>query len=389
MDTSIKNRNAAIGLGITTAVLIVILVIGVVMTLQRVKKLQTIGAAVSSAASNQTECDLGKVPCSFDTDPTVLPPPVAPTSGAFNLAAAQYAAQVVGTLEAASLDYAYPSPPAGATIVSVFSGVNTNTNPNKPSQNKNVNIGWVLSAQGGKQLWIGYRGTQTAPEWQEDMEVQQVQLMEVKGMKGKPVLVHSGFYNAYKEVRSTVRKIVSDAVAVDPSITVYVSGHSLGAAIATLCMADFAAAPIANLQDVRGYVFAPPRVGNSAFVSMLLGAAAGPVVRELHFIANDADIVPTLPLAVHPNFKDTSKPLLYTQFPLLRFTDDWGSWVLNHTMPIYVTNLTKLTAPVVVPVTEADKMKSQRRAVKGGSTRNRDLDSGASHMFHKNMFLNA
>lgn len=385
MDASIKNRNAAIGLGITTAILLVVLIIGTVMTLQKMKKLQNVGNAVASAASNETECDEGKVPCSFETDPTVMPPALAPTNGAFSLSAAQYAAQVVGTLEAASLDNQYPLAPSGATIVSVFSGVNTNDDPSKTSQNKNVNIGWVLTAQGGKQLWVAYRGTQTAPEWQEDMEVQQVMLMP----GNPPVLVHSGFLKAYQEVRTTVRKLVSEAVAVDPSVTVYVSGHSLGAAIATLCVADLAAAPIAGLQDVRGYVFAPPRVGNSAFVSMLLGAASGPVVKELHFIANDADIVPTLPLAVHPNFKNTSQPLLYTQFPMLRFTDDWGSWVLNHTMPIYVANLTRLSAPVPLQVPEAAKLKSQRyRGTKTQRARNKDLDSGASHMFHKNMFLN-
>lgn len=386
MDAASKSRNAAIGFGVTTAVLLFVLIVGVIMTLQKVGKLQTVGEAVKSAASNETECDEGKVPCSFEPDLTVMPPPVGPTMGGFNLAAAQYAAQVVGTLEAASLDYEYPPAPPGATIVSVFSGINTNKDASKPSQNKNVNIGWVLTAQAGKQLWVGFRGTQTAPEWQEDMEVQQVQLTT---MNGTPVLVHSGFYNAYNEVRATVRQLVANAVNADPSTTVYVSGHSLGAALSTLCMADFAANPIPNLQDVRGYVFAPPRVGNRAFVSMLLAASAGPVIRELHFIANDADIVPTLPLAVHPNFKDTSKPLLYTQFPLLRFTEDWGSWVLNHTMPIYVANLTKLTAPVPLPVPEAEVMKSaqRRRAKMTTSLRNRDLDSGASHMFHKNMFL--
>ena len=385
MDAATKSRNAAIGLGVTTAVLLFVLIVGVIMTLQKAGKLQNVGEAVKSAASNETECDAGKVPCGFEPDPTVMPPPVGPTRGAFSLPAAQYAAQVVGTLEAASLDNEYPEAPSGASIVSVFSGVNTNKDPSKTGQNKNVNIGWVLTTQGSKQLWVGFRGTQTAPEWQEDMEVQQVLLMSNNGV---PVLVHSGFYNAYNEVRDTVRQLVSSAVAADPSTTVYVSGHSLGAALSTLCIADFASNPIPGLQDVRGYVFAPPRVGNRAFVSMLLGASAGPVVRELHFIANDADIVPTLPLAVHPNFKDTSKPLLYTQFPLLRFTEDWGSWVLNHTMPIYVANLTKLTAPVPLPVTEADKLKSvQQRRVKPLS-RNRDLDSGASHMFHKNMFLN-
>lgn len=386
MDVSTRNRNAAIGLGVTTAILLVVLIIGIVMTLQKVHKLQVVGDAVASAASNETECDEGKVPCNFETDMTVMPPPLVPSNGAFSLPAAQYAAQVVGTLEAASLDNQYPVAPSGASIVSVFSGVNTNDDPSDTNQNKNVNIGWVLTAHGGKQLWVAYRGTQTAPEWQEDMEVQQVILMP----GNPPILVHSGFYKAYQEVRSTVRKLVADVVAADPSVTVYVSGHSLGAAIATLCIADLAAAPIPGLQDVRGYVFAPPRVGNSAFVSMLLGASSGPVVKELHFIANDADIVPTLPLAVHPNFKNTSQPLLYTQFPLVRFTDDWGSWVLNHTMPIYVANLTRLTMPVPIPASEVDKLKSQRYRTtrRAPAKRNQDLDSGASHMFHKNMFLN-
>lgn len=356
MDDYQKARGAAIGLGVTAAVLLVALIVVSVLAAEwkqddctsaptaRLGRARVNGSV--GACSTAFQNCLASAPNDagvFKTNLGVMPPPVAPSNGAFSLPAAMYAAQVVGTLEAAGATFTPPAATPGATILSVFSGINTNTDPTKPYQNKNVNIGWVLSAQGGKQLWIGFRGTQTQPELMEDFDVQQVKLMD---SNGAPVLVHSGFYKAYSEVRSTVRQIINDALAADPSITLYISGHSLGAALATLCIADFTANPVPGLKDVRAYVFASPRVGNTAFVSMLVGAIGGPVLKELYYFCNDADIIPTLPLPVNPNFQDKTVPLLYDQFPQLRYTDNWGSVMKNHSMQNYVANFSKLTAPV-------------------------------------------
>ena len=50
--------------------------------------------------------------------------------------------------------------------------------------------------------------------------------------------VHTGFWNAWKEARPKVLPALQKAVAANPKYQVVVTGHSLGAAIATLAAAE-------------------------------------------------------------------------------------------------------------------------------------------------------
>ncbi|TVY64181.1 Mono- and diacylglycerol lipase, partial [Lachnellula suecica] len=97
--------------------------------------------------------------------------------------------------------------------------------------------------------------------------------------------IHSGFATAWSERRSVVLAAVSSALAANPDFSIVVTGHSIGAAVATL-----AATELRNLgHSVSTYTFGSPRVGNAAFASFV--TAAGSNFRMTH--VNDP--VPQLP----------------------------------------------------------------------------------------------
>ena len=79
----------------------------------------------------------------------------------------------------------------------------------------------------------------------------------------------AGFYVSYNNsslepnITASVRKMA----AAHPGTPLYVIGHSMGAALATICAMDVKFK--AGLSDVRLYTFGSPRVGNDVFASFV------------------------------------------------------------------------------------------------------------------------
>jgi hypothetical protein len=109
--------------------------------------------------------------------------------------------------------------------------------------------------------------------------------------------VHGGFFTAWKEVASAVQSAVTSARQANPSYAVVSTGHSLGAAVATLAAAYLRK----QLQiPIDLYTYGSPRVGNDAFVNFVVGQA-GSEFRVTH----TDDPVPRLPPIV-VNFRHTT-----------------------------------------------------------------------------------
>eukprot|EP00879_Flechtneria_rotunda_P023208 GHRR01024539.1.p1 GENE.GHRR01024539.1~~GHRR01024539.1.p1 ORF type:complete len:572 (+),score=242.27 GHRR01024539.1:796-2511(+) len=110
------------------------------------------------------------------------------------------------------------------------------------------------------------------------------------------IMVHSGFLKAYDTVKTKVLKIVdqltADASAAMPW-TIFVTGHSLGGALATLAAYDLAGRRGLSAvgRHVVMYTFGAPRVGNKAFADAFAQRMKGAAWR----ITNSADIVPSIP----------------------------------------------------------------------------------------------
>jgi hypothetical protein len=137
---------------------------------------------------------------------------------------------------------------------------------------------WGYATSSGGKLYLVFRGTQItsglmlAQEWCEDALSLPLQAFGAGH-------VHLGFYGAWKALRQAVLGAAAQ-VGTPAANGKVITGHSLGAAIATLCWADLGG-------DLM--TFASPRVGDAAFGTALWN---GQTIR----VINGPDIVPDVPL---------------------------------------------------------------------------------------------
>lgn len=162
---------------------------------------------------------------------------------------------------------------------------NPNLPPTKPVAylyDETLNIaGYVTLTDAG--VLISFRGTVSSSlqDWIDDLS--SIVTVDLPGCDG--CQVGSGFYDAYLSVRPQLLAALS-SVQSAAAQNVQITGHSLGAAIASLCAYDLSASfPI----DVV-YTYGQPRVGNDAF-----SAAYNALVAEYR-VTHWRDIVPHLPL---------------------------------------------------------------------------------------------
>ncbi|CAM9163042.1 unnamed protein product [Chrysoparadoxa australica] len=105
--------------------------------------------------------------------------------------------------------------------------------------------------------------------------------------------VHRGFRSSYVAVQEQVQKIIRRALDLNPRLQLYITGHSLGGALANLCAFDLATWPgLDELGegDVKLYTFAAPRCGDLRFKTEMDGSV------PLHFAFQArGDPVPQVP----------------------------------------------------------------------------------------------
>jgi len=134
---------------------------------------------------------------------------------------------------------------------------------------------------------IAIRGTRSIFEWVIDSDVPQVPVPLVWYHNGgfEVAKVHMGFLIEYSFL---AEQIFTACQQFNNALPCLVTGHSLGAALATL------AAPSIQLltsnNNVQMYNFASPRVGNPAFVG-----AYSALIPESYRVVNLSDLVPMLP----------------------------------------------------------------------------------------------
>ena len=127
---------------------------------------------------------------------------------------------------------------------------------------------------------ISFTGTMKVAEWMNDINLVQTDSSilnnHIIGSK-----VHSGFYHIYLAVRQQIWELLSTFTNLKE---LYITGHSLGGALSTLCAFDFAH------HNPIHYSFASPRVGNVIFADRY-----NQILPTGLRIYNIDDTVPSLP----------------------------------------------------------------------------------------------
>ena len=132
-----------------------------------------------------------------------------------------------------------------------------------------------------------FRGTQRTAEWIGN--VYAVQEDYINPQTGESLgRIHTGFRRIADGI---INPLAVDAVKeINPNKPCYVSGHSLGSALATILALDIALAVPRLQPQLQVYVYASPRVGNPEFVNNY-----AQILPNTFRITNLADPIPTMP----------------------------------------------------------------------------------------------
>ncbi|KAI5649963.1 hypothetical protein M9H77_35968 [Catharanthus roseus] len=154
-----------------------------------------------------------------------------------------------------------------------------------------------------KRLVVAFRGTEQA-KWKDlltDLMLVPAGLNpeRIGGDFKQEVQVHGGFLSAYDSVRTRIIRLIKQVVGyIDDGPQplskwhVYVTGHSLGGALATLLALELSSSRLTDLGviSVTMYNFGSPRVGNKKFAE-----AYNKKVKDSWRVVNHRDIIPTVP----------------------------------------------------------------------------------------------
>lgn len=181
-------------------------------------------------------------------------------------------------------------------------------------------FGFVLENEDA--IIITFRGTQTDPDWIADAEIFQKPFPYCQTQP----LVHGGFLSVYESMREELLSLLK---SLDSSKSLFVTGHSLGGALATLFSLDCALNT--DFSAIYIYTYGAPRVGDEAFANLFNET----VPASIRFV-NLADLVPFVPptKVVAPISKKTWH-YKHTQTPS-RFLLTQGSIVKNHSIDTYI-----------------------------------------------------
>ncbi|RLN58373.1 hypothetical protein BBJ28_00014574 [Nothophytophthora sp. Chile5] len=131
---------------------------------------------------------------------------------------------------------------------------------------------------------VAFRGSMDVTNWLDNLT-----FLKKRAYTQFPgVMVHEGFYWAYRSVASQVLTLVHKLQKLHPQASLLVSGHSLGGAVAAICAFELEYLEKIPVQAL--YTFGKPRVGNTNFSARLRNASME-VYRLTHF----QDAVPHLP----------------------------------------------------------------------------------------------
>jgi triacylglycerol lipase len=187
-------------------------------------------------------------------------------------------------------------------------------------------FGYIARSQ--REIIVAFRGTVTNRDWVTDAEFFQVDFPYAGGQ----LRTHDGFTKLYCTCRDEIMRTLLDQ---SDTLRLYVTGHSLGAALASLCAMD--ADMNTSFCETIMYGFAGPRIGDPAF-ARAFNKQGSTAVR----VVNVHDVVPRLPPR-YVHMPESSVGLRYQHVGReFRFSVQTGSVKGNHEIDTYIHELKRL-----------------------------------------------
>jgi hypothetical protein len=116
-----------------------------------------------------------------------------------------------------------------------------------------------------REIIVAFRGTKKTKDWMSNFNIFKVKSSRI-GIGGK---THQGITNIYlsaqDKIIESVRKLIPASRELQRNTQIFVTGHSLGGALATVCLIDMEKLMLGP-NDPICYTFASPRVGDKDFV---------------------------------------------------------------------------------------------------------------------------
>ena len=129
---------------------------------------------------------------------------------------------------------------------------------------------------------ISFAGSKNLEDWIADL---QYATRKPSFTDDDSVKAHSGFLTMYEGIRQNIKIVIDDTC--DENTVVVVTGHSLGAGLATICYYDICENNI--IKKPMLYTFASPRIGNPQFAEKINAT------KTAYRVANMEDMVPSVP----------------------------------------------------------------------------------------------
>ena len=186
-----------------------------------------------------------------------------------------------------------------------------------------VFVGFVIASD--KANIIAFRGTQTQIEWWRNLQATQRKYFDPK-TKQQYGKVHQGYL---KIVREQINSALIEAVKqLDPNIPCYITGHSLGGAVATLSAIEIALLVPEIREQIQLYTYAAPRIGDRDFAQ-----AHSQLIPNSYRIVNLSDSVPLVPpIKIQNRFTTANYAHVGQKWS---FTAQFGDVLLNHVVDTY------------------------------------------------------
>jgi triacylglycerol lipase len=175
-------------------------------------------------------------------------------------------------------------------------------------------------------VFIVFRGTKTPKEWISNLTINMVEYFIPSYGN-----VHEGFLEVYNSIKETIEKNKDSMTA---KSKVFVAGHSLGAALATLSLPDIEINHGKKLNAL--YTFGSPRVGDDSFVKKFDSIFKNRCYR----VVNTSDVVTSIPLPI-PIIGSLGGYFSHVDIPV-DFTIQSNDISKNHEMDTYIEEIQKV-----------------------------------------------